>query len=1149
MEKNMSFLRKIFFYVVCMNMTYSLFSNLDFASRDSRFVVSGGSLNIVSPLQNWTGTLQLVSGSITGNSIVLNEGQVRTTKGVLETTGQVTPSATPIVTLRTNEKVIGSAGVLIDSLNVRGTGNILAGQPDFVGTSTLLNSLAELQINITNRLNQSILMNNGKITLLNDLQLGDNTTLTGSGRVDLNYRTLRMPAKETTWTSRLYFMQANDVVLNAKTSLSGTWTFEGVGAVLQGNGNILDLTAGGTLWIKSGADVEFTDIHVRGLGNIYGSIVFEDATSRIRLSNATLQLASNYSVTQGGIYVEGVNSSIITGTSTLTLATGASMTVDRVTLFADALDVTATVNISPNIPDGLKLVYKNNGILKAAGGGDSSLAIANSNAIVGWIKNTSNVMVSTYNLVVQNSFAIINNSNQITANSQAIKSMSQGITNNSNAIVGWVKNTSTAMAGFVVDMSNAIVSSGGNALAVDNSNAIIGWIKNTSNAVAGLMVDMSNAIVSAGGNALAVDNSNAIIGWIKNTSNAVAGLMVDMSNAIVSAGGNALAVDNSNAIIGWIKNTSNAVAGFLVTVSNGVSTDHTLLVNTSNAVNGLLVMTSNAVVSIYQLVVDSSQAIVGWIKDTSNSVSTGGNQLAIDNSNAIIGWLKDTSNTVAGLLVAVSNGVSADHTLLVNTSNAVNGLLVTTSNAVVAMHQLAVDSSQAIVGWIKDTSNSVSTGGNQLAIDNSNAIIGWLKDTSNTVAGLLVAVSNGVSADHTLLINTSNAVNGLLVAVSNGVSVDHTLLVNTSNAVSGLLVATSNAVVASGGNALAVDNSNAIVGWIKDTSNSLVSGGGSVDNSAALGTIDHGPAHIHMASAMTMSYNVYISADHSFYIHSSGLINGAGHRINFATNVTSMMFLDTGVTVTFENVELFDYSDDKVSFGVGSDIIFGTGCRVHLNNLNFISRIWRCAGTPEIYGGGNEVIIFDDASGIEVSPSSQVLIHDVRLSGVEGTRLYCLSNKSSIEFDNAQIILSNDYTFTMGSMKFYRDVTWAGTTQWHYASAMGSTIDSQARLIFDRGLSWFYDPSIVNKYGIIFTDSSAQWLLNGNELTISPTGIQLTKGHWVIDDENVLVGQGTTLSEAIILGNGVSDDDFDLELLPAATITLTSGVIDYQNIA
>ena len=287
----------------------------------------------------------------------------------------------------------------------------------------------------------------------------------------------------------------------------------------------------------------------------------------------------------------------------------------------------------------------------------------------------------------------------------------------------------------------------------------------------------------------------------------------------------------------------------------------------------------------------------------------------------------------------------------------------------------------------------------------------------------------------------------------------------------GLLVATSNAVVASGGNALAVDNSNAIVGWIKDTSNSLVSGGGSVDNSAALGTIDHGPAHIHMSAAMTMSYNDYISVDHSFYIHNSGLIDGAGHRINFATNLASMMFLDTGVTVTFENVELFDYSDDKVSFGVGSDIIFGTGCRVHLNNLNFISRVWRCAGTPEIYGGGNEMIIFDDASGIEVSPSSQVLIHDVRLSGVEGARLYCFSNKSSIVFDNAQIILSNDYTFTMGSMKFYRDVTWAGTTQWHYASAMGSTIDSQARLIFDRGLSWFYDPSIANEYGIIFTDS------------------------------------------------------------------------------
>jgi hypothetical protein len=1476
-EKEMQrFLRKIVFCSILFLHSFSAEANLTFANQDAKFTVSGGSLNIVNPISNWNGTLRVISGFVTGNSINFNEGGFRNAQGALETTGKVYPQKNPTIVLSGNQKVTGAPGVVINSLQVLGSGNILVGQPDFLGTTTLLNSFSELQLNITNRLGQSILMNNGLITLLNDLTLGDNTVFTGSGRVNLNYRTLRLPAKETTWTSQLYFTTPNDIILSSKTSLSGKWTFDGVGGVLQGNGNILDLTSGGTLWIKSGADVEFTDIHIRGLGNIYGSIVFEDATSQIRLSNATLQLASNYSVTEGSIYVEGANSLIITGTSTLTIVPGAIMTVDRVTCFADALDVTATVNISPNIPDDVTLFYKNNGILKASGGGDGSLAIANSNAIVGWVKNTSNVMVSTYNLVVQtssavvfaNSLAVFNsnairsvsrgvaqnsnaivgwirntsnamsglvvamsdaivssvnnplnvdnsnaivgwiqdtsnvmistynlvvqssnaivqssnaivfahslavfNSNAIRAvsrgvthnsnaivswikdtsnvmvstynlvvqssnaivqssnaivfanslavfNSNAIRAISRGVANNSNAIVGWIRNTSNAVAGLMVDMSNSIVSMGGNALSVDNSNALVSWVLSTSNAVAGLMVDMSNSIVSGGGNALSIDNSVAIVGWIRNTSRAMAGLVVDMSNSIVSMGGNALAVDNSNAIVGWIKDTSNNLVStynLLAQTSNGVVATNNLAIANSNAIIGwikdtsnnlvstynLLVQTSNAEVATNNLAIANSNAITGWVQDTSNVVNApGGNALSVANSNAIVGWIKDTSNAINGLLVVTSNAVAG---LLVDTSNAVNNLrslvvassnaitgwiqdtsnnlvstynlLIQTSNAVVATNNLAVASSNAITGWIQDTSNVVtSPGGNALSVANSNAIVSWIKDTSeavnnlrplvvansNAITGWIQDTSNNLVSTYNLLVQTSNAVvatNNLAVASSNAItgwiqdtsnvvtspggnalSVANSnaivswikdtsntvagLLVDmsnsivasggnalsiansnaivswikdTSNVVAGLLIDMSNAIVASGGNALSVANSNAIVGWIKDTSNNLVSTYNlalansygvinahqlAVDSSWAMlsfiasssaagplliatsnavhwaraladgiMTIDHGPSHIHMNAAMTLSYDIYLSADHQFFGHVSDVCDGAGHVINFAKNSSIMMTIDPGMTVTFENIRLKGYADKKISLGIGSDIYFGNNCEIELDDATLIEKVWKCLGNVKVYGNGHQLSIFDDSTGIVVGPASQVLFSHLTLSGIEAARVRCMSNECSLIFNDVDLVLSNDYTFTVGSMRFQRDVIWTSTMQWRYESPMSSTIDSYGTLIFDKRFVWKYYPSISTNYAFIFTDSSSVWKLNGNDIFISATGLQLIRGTMIIDDANSFYCDGSTLSEALIIGNGVAADDFSIEVLPAAEFTLETGILDYQNMS
>ncbi len=128
----------------------------------------------------------------------------------------------------------------------------------------------------------------------------------------------------------------------------------------------------------------------------------------------------------------------------------------------------------------------------------------NSNALISGITNNSNAIIA-FGIIVRtdsNAFAygIKNNSNAILSGSSELA------INNSNAIVSWIKSTSNSVVSLDVresalentvrtdsnafaygikNNSNAILM-GSSALAIHNSNAIVSWIKSTSDAVVGL---------------------------------------------------------------------------------------------------------------------------------------------------------------------------------------------------------------------------------------------------------------------------------------------------------------------------------------------------------------------------------------------------------------------------------------------------------------------------------------------------------------------------------------------------------------------------------------------------------------------------------------------------------------------------------------
>jgi hypothetical protein len=254
----------------------------------------------------------------------------------------------------------------------------------------LLNSSTDLEFGLQVQLNKNIVLNNGTIKLGNYLELGDGVSIGNDGVVKCYNHRLSLPQTEATWTSTLYLAEQPNIRLRNKLNLSGMWIFddENSTSVINGDGNVLDLSSGGTLWIRSGHSVALSDVTLKGLGgNNSGWILFEDENSTLSLSNVTVVMADSMTVTQGSWYVHGGDSTIITRNHLLTFDQNGTLSVDGVTLLYDTLDTPDNTNIRPFAADGLVHVELNGGQVKAAAESSTDFGLVFDDALMTLARN------------------------------------------------------------------------------------------------------------------------------------------------------------------------------------------------------------------------------------------------------------------------------------------------------------------------------------------------------------------------------------------------------------------------------------------------------------------------------------------------------------------------------------------------------------------------------------------------------------------------------------------------------------------------------------------------------------------------------------------------------------------------------------------
>ncbi len=437
-------------FVALLN-TFLLSAGIEFGSPASALNLGSGTrLKILAPSLTVTqGTIKKGTGSsIAGSNITFRNGffAADTSQALLQ--GTVSNAGLFGIILSGNDSILNAEpGRLIDRVSVRNNFNRIEGQPIFTQSDaiTLQDAATTLTIAIHSVLNQNLVLNGGTLVLESDLALGNNAILSTNGKVRLNGRRLALSGQGSQWGGSILWDHARDIVMNGKVVLSGLWTFTGV-SNLNGNGNVLDLTLGGSLWIRTNSVLSLTDVELRGLGT--GRIVFEDQSSQLRISNVEIEMNRTFSVTTGGIYAEGPTN-IVTGTNLLIFEQKGSLTVDGIGLTYDTLRFIEKFNVRPTFTNDFQhrfISYPHDGIIYRKSNLD--LIRFNSNALIFNARNNSGTLKF---LARNNSAALLfccrNNSN-------TLKFLAR---NNSNTLLYLHRTESNAMLFLTKNNSNGIV--------------------------------------------------------------------------------------------------------------------------------------------------------------------------------------------------------------------------------------------------------------------------------------------------------------------------------------------------------------------------------------------------------------------------------------------------------------------------------------------------------------------------------------------------------------------------------------------------------------------------------------------------------------------------------------------------------------------
>lgn len=242
------------------------------------------------------------------------------------------------------------------------------------------------------------------------------------------------------------------------------------------------------------------------------------------------------------------------------------------------------------------------------------------------------------------------------------------------------------------------------------------------------------------------------------------------------------------------------------------------------------------------------------------------------------------------------------------------------------------------------------------------------------------------------------------------------------------------------------------------------------------------------------------------------------------------------------NVLKFDVP--KVSWTTPAVFQGEQGSAIEFRGRLELSSTWTISGVCQITGSGGDLVLRDNGA-IVVDQNAELILKNVRVTGVSGSNIRCLDDTGIITLIDTDIVLKDDYTFTQGCLQALFDNSISGTHAFFYASAQTSTIRRNSTLAIKDGVRFSFG-RLNGQEPLFFEERTSVLAINDAHLVITSSGATITRGTISLHNNSILEIASTATTNGLMLGNGTPEGDALFVFNPACVITQLSGVIVYN---
>lgn len=284
---------------------------------------------------------------------------------------------------------------------------------------------------------------------------------------------------------------------------------------------------------------------------------------------------------------------------------------------------------------------------------------------------------------------------------------------------------------------------------------------------------------------------------------------------------------------------------------------------------------------------------------------------------------------------------------------------------------------------------------------------------------------------------------------------------------------------------------------------------------------------------------------------------------DFALNGGKVTFVkDSGFRLGYSFITTGTVDIDTTTFDLGTTDNHWTGTtycdskggQIKLSSNVYLHGSWTFSGNT-ILSGNNHIIFMDSNASIKVERGSTLEIQNVNIEGVAQDNIACVDDAGQLEFNNSMLGIHDNCFFDRGKILFKNNVTlhadqpFERKLTYSYQSSQTSSIDDSSTLIISDGVRFSigrYNGSSPTQ-PLKFVDVSSVLNLNNAELSVTSSGMTLTKGRLLVSGISNINVASTKYDYGLILGDGTLVNDFEVRIEPAATLDIIGGKIFYND--